>query len=181
MMEKILFKFLNNSTMLLTFLALIIFLGIVIMVLTRKLKHNKFNINIYGMLLGLNNREICGIACNFIRTFLVIYNSWIYADDIQFTFIIIAIASIMCILTNPRIEKIIFEIANSAAQLISVFLINSLMGYMVDVGQENYVVLIQILLSIFITIYTIYFLMKNFEEIVTKNYKRREKYEQERA
>lgn len=68
------------------------------------------------------------------------------------------------IIMNPK--KAIFEIINIIAQCIVIYFVRILNDYRIEISNENYVLQVEIALTIFLGIYTSYFLLKNIEDIV---------------
>lgn len=176
MVEKILFKVSQNAWVILILLFFLLSVSIVINILTRKLKINSTSVSIYGLLLGLSNRDIFMISLITIKTVLVICNVWrYYTEEIMISAAMILIISVLYMLICGSIKGILFELISSMAQVIAVLLVNELNGYLVEVNNSIYILFVKILISLFISIYAMYFFIKNFQDVIIKNNKRREK------
>ena len=68
-------------------------------------------------------------------------------------------------------KKIIFETINITAQLILIYLINVLTTYRIEISNDMYVGQVVIFLSLLMILYTIYFFLKNFEELIRRKQK----------
>jgi len=174
--EKILFKVSQNSWVILILLFFLLAISIVINIITRKLKINKTNISIYGLLLGLSNKDILMISLITIKTVLVICNAWrFYTEEIMVSAVMIFIASIIYMFLCGGIKNILFELISTMAQIIAVLLVNELNGYLIEVNNSIYILMIRLLISMFISIYVMFFFIKNFQSVIINNNKRREK------
>lgn len=133
---------------------------------------NKFNlrdgkIKMYGLLLGIDNTGAFMLSLHIVRAFLIIYYSIFPSENIEFTLALIAIASIIYIVFDMR--NILFEIFNTVSLIVVIYFINSLNTYMLEVENSLSVNIIKIALILFTLMYTIYYLLKNFENITTDN------------
>ena len=115
------------------------------------------------------------ITAIIIRTFLVMFTAIFYTKNILLYLIMIILSSLVYAIFHYR--KAIFEIISTSAQIIALYLIHILSNYMIEVSNDPYVLAIKICLIIFIIMYASYFFLKNFEDVITKE-KRRKKYEE---
>ena len=176
MLERILYKVSQNSWVILILLFFLLAISIALNIITRKLKINKTNISIYGLLLGLSNKDIIIISLITIKTVLVISNVWrFYTEEIIISAVMIFIVSIMYMFTCGNIKNAIFEFISSAAQIIAVILVNELNGYLIEINNSIYILMIKLLISMFISIYVMFFFIKNFQNVIINNNLRREK------
>jgi len=174
--EKILYKVSQNSWVILILLFFLLSISIAINIITRKLKINKTNISIYGLLLGLSNKDIILISLITIKTVLVICNAWsFYTEEIMISAVMILIVSIIYMLLSGGIKNILFELISTIAQVIAVILINELNGYLIEINNSLYILMIRLMISLFISIYVKFFFIKNFQSVIINNNKRREK------
>ena len=170
-MEVILYNISKNLIPVSIFLAFIFIVGLAIYIFTRKFDIHKKTIRYFGLLTGLNNRQIIVLASIIIRTFMLIYTVCIYKSSILDYMVMILLIDIVYMILVPK--KIIFETINITAQLILVYFINMLKTYRIEVSSEMYVEQIIIILSSFIIFYSVYFLLKNFEELITEKRRRK--------
>lgn len=170
-MEVILYNISKNLIPISICLALVLFIGVVIYIFTRKFDIHKKTIRYFGLLTGLNNRQIIVLSSIFIRTFMIIYTVCVYKSSILDYIVMILLIDIVYMILVPR--KIIFETINITAQLILVYFINMLKTYRIEVSNEMYVEQIIIILSSFMIFYSVYFLLKNFEELITEKRRRK--------
>lgn len=170
-MEVILYNISKNLIPISICLAIVLFIGVVIYIFTRKFDIHKKTIRYFGLLTGLNNRQIIVLSSIFIRTFMIIYTVCVYKSSILDYIVMILLIDIVYMILVPR--KIIFETINITAQLILVYFINMLKTYRIEVSNEMYVEQIIIILSSFMIFYSVYFLLKNFEELITEKRRRK--------
>ena len=170
MLDTILYELTKVAWVLPIFLGIILLLSFIMYLITKKFNIHKKSVILCGMFMGLSNKQILMIISIFIRTFLVIFTACVYSKSILLYLIMIAITSIVYVILNYK--KAILEIVSLVAQIVALYLINILTSYMIEESNDTYVLVIKICLIIFLTVYAIYFFLKNFEDIIT-NHKRR--------
>lgn len=166
--------FYNINKVLITliiFLGIITMLGTAVFYMLKKFDIKKKRIIYLGLFSRLNTKQILLLSAIIIRTYLIIACSFINPNDILIYLSMIVIVDIIYIVLNYK--KAIFETINIFAQLCLIYLISVLSLYQIEVSNEMYVVQVKIFLIIFIIMYTIYFLIKNVEEVISE--KKREK------
>jgi hypothetical protein len=104
---------------------------------------------------------------------MIIYTLCTVQENIVLNIIMIILADLVYMIMVP--SKIIFETINIAAQVVLIYFISVMRTYSIEVGQEMYVQQVMIVVSIFVGIYSIYFALKNFEELITEYKKRKSK------
>ena len=104
---------------------------------------------------------------------MIIYTSLIYRNDITEFLILIFFADIVYMILKPK--KIIFELINITTQTILIYFTNVLKTYRIEVSNEMFVEQIIIILIGISVMYSIYFFLRNFEELIDKEAKRYEK------
>lgn len=176
MFESILYQLSKISWVLLIFLVAIIIISFIMYFSTKKFNIHKKGVMLCGMFMSLKNSQILMIIAIMIRTFLVVFTACVYTKNILLYLIMILISSLVYAILNYR--KAIFELISTSAQVVALYLINVLSNYMIEVNNDTYVLVIKICLIIFIIMYASYFFLKNFEDIITKNNKRRKTYEE---
>lgn len=147
----------------LVFFILILAISLFIYNGTKKIDIHKKSTRYFGLISALKNRQISMLCVILIRMVLILYSITIYKENIILTIIMILFADLIYIC----LRKSIFEIINIIAQVFLIYLINILNEYRIEISQVNYVFQIQIILAVFLTIYVIYFFIKNFFEILT--------------
>ena len=87
--------------------------------------------------------------------------------------VMIATAGIIYMILMPK--KAIFEIINIIAQGILLYFIRVIHQYRIEISNENYVLQVEIALTVFLVIYAGYFLLKNIEDIITQTKTKKKK------
>ena len=164
MLQKIVYNMNSNLKELAIIMAIIFFLGLFIYILTYKFDIHKKRVMYLGLITGLDNHKILSLCAMLIRLLCIIYSACIYSKNILLGLAIILVVDIIYIILNPK--KIIFESINIILQIIFIYLINVLRTYQIQVGDEMYVGQVEIILSVFIVIYAIYFFLKGFEDLI---------------
>ncbi len=160
------------------FLIVILTLGIFIYLTTRKFDIHKKAIRYAGLLTGLTNKQILILSAIIIRTFMIIYTACTYEKDIFIYLVMIIIVAIIYIAFVPK--KILFESINIIAQVIILYFINILKMYKIEVSDQMYINQVILVLVGFIIVYSIYFLLKNFESLIKHKKKGKKKNEKEK-
>lgn len=168
-MEAIFYNVSKNLIPMAIFLIFEFLLGVIIYVITRKFDIHKKSIRYCGLLTGLNNRQIIILSAIIIRTFMIIYTVCIYEKNIITYLVMILVIDMIYIVFVPK--KILFETINIIAQIIIIYFINVLKTYKIEISDEMYIGQVIITLSVFVIIYSMYFLLKDFEELIAEKKK----------
>ena len=124
-----------------------------------------------GLITGLSNKEILILSSLIIRTFLIIYTSLIYESSIIPYLILILFADVVYMICKP--SKILFELVNITAQIVLIYFTNVLKTYRMQEGNGQYIEQIIIILIGIVIIYSMYFFLKNFEDLISKKGEKR--------
>ena len=164
MLQRTIYNINLNIKELSIFLGFMLLVAILIYVMLSKFDIHKKRIAYIGLLTGLNNYQILTLCAITIRLFCIIYSAVTYTDVILLSLAIILVVEVIYILLN--IKKIVFETINTVAQIIFIYFINILKSYQIEVSNEMYVSQVIIVLIVFIILYTIYFFLKGFEDLI---------------
>ena len=139
---------------------------------TTEIKGKK--LNIFGILMELDDLTILALAVLIVR-FLFLIFSLIDTNNVnEIHLIVLSILAIVYTFASRSIKNIFIEGISTVAMYFGLVCTRLLYGYMIDVRVEWYVVLGIILLYIFILFYSLFFLLRNINELVGKsNYVRR--------
>ena len=136
------------------------------MILTRHFHWNKKGIGYLGLFNMLTNREILGATFALLRFLFVI--SFV-AFGLQMTTQQTAFYAVICagyLLACFQLRGFLIE-AVSAVAIYGVLLINSILwGYWNEIRQDSWILTIYIALSVFVTAYATYVLIKNAADIL---------------
>lgn len=175
MLEETIYSISNHFIQLIVFLGVVLLLGLIIYIMVSNFDIHKKRIRYCGLLTGLNQKQTLTLCVIFMRTFCIIYAVSVYTKNILFNLILILMIDLIYILLTPK--KVIFESINLIAQLILIYLINILRTYQLEISNDMYVGQVATILSVFMVLYTIYFFLKNFEELIRKKQKGKRKHE----
>ncbi|MGE5455536.1 MAG: hypothetical protein ACM3O4_00295 [Ignavibacteriales bacterium] len=155
------------------FLILVVILAITLNLSLKTfiLKPNK--VKLYGFFIRLNNLSILALSAAIIRYMFIIWCLFNLNDISLIHLCFLIFLSVIFNLANKNFLELIFDLINSIIQYWSLVCGSLLVGYLREVRIELYVVFITILLGIFIAIYSTYFLLKNINNILINNKKRR--------
>ena len=165
-MEAILYNLGNILTPMIVFLGIILFIGIVIYIITSQFDIHKKAIRYCGLLSGFTNRQIIIFSAILIKIFLELYITFKYEKSIYIYLIMIFIADLIFIILIHK--NVLFELLNIIAQIIILYFINILKAYRIEISEQMYLSQVIIGLMIFITLYSIYFALKNFENLISE-------------
>lgn len=175
---SILFKFT------LFFVFFILFLQVLSFILFRKEGKNLsgFRINIYGLLMELDNFTILALSVSLIRYVFII---WTIFDSSSIGFVhvfMLVIFSVLFGFFSKNIKNLLFESVSSVAIYYALISSRLLTNYLVDIRVIWYVFLGDIMLKIFIILYATFFLLRNINSSVVKTkYIRRERIDEENS
>lgn len=169
-MEAILYNVSKNLIPTAIFLSIVLIFGLSAFISTHKFDIHKKSIRYFGLLTGLTNRQIIVLSAIMIRTFMIIYSVCVYEKDMIPVYIMmIVLTDIVYMLLVPK--RMFFEVINIIAEVIIIYFINVLKTYRIEISGELYVGQVSLALSYFIIVYSLYFLLKNFEELITEKKK----------
>lgn len=166
-----------NSLMiiLIRFLVFFIFfigvLELLFYLLLDKKKNNDikgFKVNIFGLLMEINNSMTLALSVSFLRFIFII---WTIFDSASISIVHITILFTLSVLYGvftKSIKNIIFESLSSVALYYSLISSRLLTSYLVDIRYEWYVFLGDIMLKVFIILYSTIFLLRNIINAVLK-------------
>jgi len=131
-------------------------------------------LNIFGILMELDDLTILALAVLLVR-FLFLVFSLIDTNNVnEIHLIVLSILAVVYSFASRSIKNLFIEGISTAAMYFGLVCTRLLYGYMIDVRVEWYVVLGVVLLYIFILFYSLFFLLRNINELVGKsNYVRR--------
>ncbi len=142
----------------------VLIIGFFLYHLSKKFDIHKKSTRYLGLLTGINKRQIIELSAILIRTILVIYAVLDYQRNITAVLVMIITAATIYIILAPT--KLIFEVLNIIAQSIIIYFIEVIHNYRTVISNENYILQVEIALTIFLILYAIYFFLKNIEDII---------------
>lgn len=151
----------------------VIFIIVLEMVFSLILRNNKKQItgkkiNLFGLLMELDNLTIFAIAIQIIRYLFIIFSIFSKDQIIVVHLAILILLSLSFGITSKSIKNTILETISSFAIYFGLICSKLLISYIADVRYLWYVSLGNILLIIFIIIYATFFLLRNINFVVSK-------------
>lgn len=167
MLELVLFN-LSSSWLLITiFFVLLFVIGCGIFFATRKFDLRDGKIKTYGLLLNMTNKDIFILSIIIVRAFIIIYSVVMYQENIYMYLAMIAVISVVLIITT--FKNVIYEMINTIALMALIFFTHTLNNYVIQVESSGSVLIIKTILISFAILYTTYISLKGFEDITTNN------------
>lgn len=167
MINSILYQVQNIKIYMILFLCIA---TILLLLLYNKIKsfkpNNSSDITLYGLFMNSTNEDILKIIFNVIKYTAIIYCAWAYRNDVMIYLVMIIITTVGYIILQWNFKGAIVEILNTIVITTSLYVIHIFGNYMLEIEANLYMKLIQILISIFITIYAMYFFFKDYDEMM---------------
>lgn len=131
-------------------------------------------LQIFGILMELDDLTILALAILLVRFLFMIF-SLIDTNNVnEIHLIVLLVLAVIYTIASRNLKNLFIEGVSSIAMYFGLVCTRLLYGYMVDVRVEWYVILGIVLLYIFILFYSLFFLLRNINDIVGKsNYVRR--------
>ena len=165
MLQSIMYYISINALPIILYLVLIILISFILYFSIREVNLNKKMIMFDTMFANLSKKQMLGVTGILIRAFMIIYSTLHHSSNEIIIYIIMAVISdIIFISTNVR--KIFLEIPNITAQIALIYIINLIDNYTEQVNDDPSIKIIKILLTIFLIIYAVFFVVKDFESII---------------
>ena len=165
-MELVLYYIKESGSLLISFLILMFVIGILSYIMIRNFRQSsKLKVSFYGLFLGLKNIDIIKITIVILRTFLAFYSVMVlYEEKIYMCLIMISLLSLMYVCLTPK--KIIYETVSTVMQIVMIYFVFIINGYMTEVENTSTMLMIKICLIIFVILLATYFLLRNINDIV---------------
>lgn len=131
-----------------------------------ELTENK--LKIFGIFMGLKNPEIILFSIKTISYIFIIYS--LFTNDLsEIHFLFLFLSLIIFDIFSGRLLKIPINIFNDAFICLMIFSKQVFWNYLKEISFTTYVLIMAILLTIFIFLYTTYFYLIDIELIINKN------------
>lgn len=167
MFELILYNLSSSSLLIVIFLVTFFIVGLTTYWLINKVRLKKGKIKLYGLLLKISDKDTFTLSIIVVRTFLIIYCTLLYQNNVNTSLIMIAIISIIYIMFS--FKNIIYEVINTLSIMAVIYFINTLNNYIMQVSNSSSVQIIKTVLIAFTIMYSIYLLLRGVEDIVANN------------
>lgn len=155
-----------------SFFIIIIVLGLLFKFILKKFNPNSNKIKVYGLFIGLSNKDILSLSLITLRYIFIIWcifdNNYVnIIEDIHFY--ILLLTSISYDLLNKRFFYIIFNVINNIIIYSVLYAKMIFYQYITMVDNVWYVLIILVLLNIFIAVYCTYFYVFDIKKIMKNN------------
>lgn len=165
--KLILYELSTSWPLITAFLILLFILGCILYIGIKNFKVRDGKIKIYGLLLGLEEKDILAISSAIVRAFLIIFSLIVYQNNINMYLVMIGIISALLIVFS--LKNVVYEIINTVALIAIIYFSNQLSNYLINIENSNAVMLIKIVLICFGILYTTYIFLKEIEDITSNH------------
>ncbi|MBQ8131410.1 MAG: hypothetical protein IJ193_02875 [Bacilli bacterium] len=136
-------------------------------------------VHLFGLLMELDDFTILALDVLLVRFVFVIWTLFDKLSIGDFHIIILIAFTLLFGIFSKSIKNLVFESFNSFALYFALLASRILTNYLIEVRYEWYVYVGDILLKVFIIIYSTFFLLRNINSLIVKTrYIRRERNEE---
>ena len=167
MLELVLYNLSSSWLFITIFFVLLFIIGCAIFLATRKFDLRDGKIKTYGLLLNMTNKDIFVLSVIIVRAFVIIYSVVVYQENIYMYLAMIAVISVVLIVTT--LKNVFYEIINTIALMALIYFTYTLNNYVVQVESSGSILIIKTILISFAILYTTYISLRGFEDITTNN------------
>ena len=158
---------------LLLFFIVFVFVGYIISrrVLKQKDNNGKFSVGktrLFGLFMELDNLSILSISIVLVRFIFLVYSICNRTEIIPIHLYALLFLSLLFGLMSKSIKNLIVDMGSSAALYFALLSSKLLSNYILEVRFTWYIFLGNVLLVLFIILYTIYFLLRNINNVVSR-------------
>ncbi len=158
-------KIINYFPFFISFFVIIIFLSVI---LDKVMKKNKNNIKIFGLFMGLSNRNI--LSLTFITTSYIFFIWQLFSKSVDLvTLGVIFTCFVLTDIVSKQYIKIIFSIISSVLLYLGLYCKCVFYDYITTIHSSFIEIILLILLVLFLFFYISYFLIKKADYIVVQN------------
>ena len=170
MLTAVIYDLSKNALPVIVYMVIIIIGSFILYFSISEISFNKKIIMFDAMFANLDKKQKLAFTGILIRTFMIVYSTAGYNLDNYILYMTIAIMSdLLFIAFNLR--KAFFEIPSIVAQIILIYIIHLMNQYREQVNNDISVAIIQVLLITFLVVYSLFFLIRDFEGIISKKNK----------
>lgn len=164
-MELVLYYIMESSVLLISFLILTFVLGVICFLTIKKFRQDsRWKVTFYGLFFKLRDIDLIKLSSITIRTFLVIFSAVVFSKNIYVYLAMIILISLVYIILS--LKRFIYELTCAIIQIITVYFIDVLNNYMLEMEYSLSLLIIENSLKVFIIIFALYFFFKNIFDIV---------------
>lgn len=136
-----------------------ILLGVFGLLLNRNLSWEDKRLKFLGVFMNLNRQNILWLSVAMLRCFFLLSTIAFCVDIITAHIYFFVLLCIAYNILNLRVTRLLFDILNSAIQFSALLVGNILVGFMYEVRFDWRTMTVYVLLALFISVYSVYFLL----------------------
>jgi hypothetical protein len=126
---------------------------------------------VLGLLFGMPNRDVLWLAQAILReAFIVSVVVFHLRMDSAFIACFAGFVLIGALSYRGQPLKIVFDVINGAAMGAALLATNVMWGFLNEVRSDRSILLIYILLSVFVAVYSLYFIIKDLGDLFERKY-----------
>ncbi len=151
-----------------TSLIVIISLSVILKIIVKKFNPEKSKVKLYGLLQGMNNKEVISISCSIISYVFMIYLMVSFIDvDISIIVIILLLSLTSGLLIKNKLFFI--NVILDLVALGGVKIVYLLHEYIQNEYMDMWMLLLMVFVMIFLFLYLSYTLLNNLKKVVVTN------------
>ena len=167
MLTSILYTVSTNALPVIIYFVVVIIISFILYFSMEYININKKIVMFNTMFANLEKRKLLAVTGILARTFMIIYSTINYgSSDIMAFYIMIILSDLIFIGVN--LGRIFFEIPNISAQIALIYVIGLIGNYRNQVSDDITAKIIQLLIMSFVIVYSLVFLVNDFETIISK-------------
>jgi hypothetical protein len=142
-----------------------------IILLTGNVNWGQKRMKVLGMLFGMRNRDVLWLTQSILRETLIVSVAVFHLRmDVAFITCFAGFVIIGALAYRGQPMKILFDVINGAAMGAALLATNVMWGFLNEVRSDKSILLIYILLSIFVSVYSLYFIIKDLGDLFERKY-----------
>lgn len=124
------------------------------------------SLRLLGLFMGLSIKDMLWMSAGAVRI-LYIITVCVFTQRITTMHTVLYIALVLIsVVTFLGFPRVLIDLVNAAAVYAALIALGILIGYFRDVNNEPMIIVVYVLLSIFIVLYSVYFYMKGVSEMI---------------
>lgn len=156
------------------FFAIFVLLGFIFFTLILKNKNKDGKMSsmqwkVFGLLMELDNFSIMAISICVVRFIFLVYIMFNRADLMYLHLFILIMFSFLFGIFSKNIKNLFIDLGSSIALYVALFSSKLLTSYLLEVRFAWYILAANILLIIFISLYIMYFGIRNINNVVSRS------------
>ena len=151
-----------------TSLIVVISLYVILKILIKKFNPEKSQVQIYGILQCMSNREVISISCSLVVYVFMIYLMASFIDlDLAITIIVLSLTLIGGLLVKNK--WLVVDLILSFISLGGIKIVYLLHDYITNEYMDVWMLLLLVFVMIFLFLYLSYTLLKNLKTVIVAN------------